>query len=244
MGFTIVVPTLNILDETGRIDMQATRRYAELARDTWVDRFLLNGSTTRGDLLSPASRAEIVDLWAEVVGPDRLLACAWAPADFEAAAQRHVTPMGVMHGIRTGAEALVFLRGLPHGATIYSHPMFGLPLTPELVSRATDVGCLPAGGKLAKVKVGEISEIHQLAPDFALWDGSVRHLRESLQAGAAGVVATPLAPLLVNGLPPKDVDKVQAAVSAVQSALDVLPDRPSRSAYLLGRTSQALAGVE
>ncbi|MEV6073416.1 hypothetical protein AB0L82_43300 [Nocardia sp. NPDC052001] len=239
MGFSVVVPALNIPAKVG-IDMQATRRHAEQARDTWVDWFLVNGSTTRGDLLSSAERAAVLDLWVDVIGPDKLLACAWEPEDLTAAALRHVTPMAVMRGIRTDTEALAFLSGLPSGSTVYSHPMFGLPFSPDIARGAAALGCLPAGGKLAKVKIPQIGEIRQVAPGFALWDGSARHIRESLTAGAAGFVGTPLVSLLGKGLPPKEVGKLQFALHQEQSRLDELPGRPERSAYLLAQVKKSL----
>ncbi|WP_228799571.1 hypothetical protein [Nocardia nova] len=236
---TVVVPTLHLVSQDGSVDLAATRRYAEKASGGWIDYFLINGSTTAGDELSPAERTAVLDIWLDVVGPDRLLACSWSPSDLRAAAERNVTPMAVLMASNTVAAEQI-LRDLPRGSTIYSHPMFGSQaFTPALAAWARAAGCLPTGGKLAKIQLEEIAEIHNSAPEFAVWDGSSRHIQKSVEAGASGIVATPLAAELAT-LPPRSTDRIQSTVDVVQGELDRLSNRPAKRTWLLERIYEQL----
>ncbi|MGW0359256.1 hypothetical protein ACWDXV_34130 [Nocardia nova] len=241
-SWRVIVPVLTPVGETGVPDLAAARRYAALAAKTWTDYVLVNGSTTRGDLLSPADRAAILDVWIGELGPDRVLACSWNSADIAAAVDRRVTPMAVLRSLETPTSALDFLAELPKGSTVYSHPMYGSTFTAELARTASRAGCLPLGGKLAKVSLSEVTEIRTATPEFQVWDGSSRHIRASIEAGASGVVATPLAPLLAspNSLPPKGIDSLQTVLDTAQSNLDRLPDREGRRAALLAQLRAVL----
>ena len=241
MAWTMVVPTMHLTADDGSLDLDATRQYAEAAGRTWIDQFLVNGSTTRGDELTREERAAVLDVWLSVVSADRLLACTWGPDDIATAGDRGITPMAVMHGLDGADAGLRFLRQLPQGATVYSHPQFGSTLDVELVRLSQREDCLPAGGKLAKIQIGEIEAIHQAAPSFRLWDGSCRHIRESLESGADGIVATPLSGLLCGDLPPKDLDGIQRAVDDIQQNLDRLLDRAARRSFLLQQIRSTLA---
>ncbi|MFC9898542.1 hypothetical protein ACFVMC_33030 [Nocardia sp. NPDC127579] len=230
---TLVVPTLIPTTRDGEPDWDATRRYALLAADTWIDRFLLNGSTARGDELAADKRAQVLDLWADIVGPKRLLACCWNPEDIVQAGGRQITPMVVLAGM-DHTQSLEFLASLPADATIYSHPMFNSAgFGAELAHAAVEAGCLPAGGKLAKIRPQQIEEIHRVAPAFRTWDGSSRHIARSVEAGADGVVATPLTASLSSCVSPRSIEQVQSLVDPIQAHLDRLPDRPARTRYLL-----------
>lgn len=239
-GCTIVVPALHLVREDGGLDLVATRRYAEAASSSWTDFFLLNGSTSSGHLLTPDERTAVLDVWLNAVETNRLLACAWSADDFHAAADRHITPMAAMTA-PDHATAQRLLEELPTGATVYSHPtLLGYPFTPDLAVWAEKTGHLPAGGKLAKVQLKEINRLRAAAPGFAIWDGSSRHIRESINAGAAGVVATPLTAMLAD-LPPRALSLLQPAIDAVQGELDQLPDRADKRRWLLDQiTSFAL----
>jgi dihydrodipicolinate synthase/N-acetylneuraminate lyase len=232
----IAVPALTLLDSTGAIDHEATRQYAKRAAATWTDYFILSGSTTRGQDLTPGQRANILDLWLDITGPDRLLACCWEPADFGHAVCRGITPMATMRHLDGPAAVLAFLQNLPVGSCIYSHPMFGGSVfDAELAAAASRAGILPAGGKIAKITTPAITEVCRAAGDgFRLWDGSSRRIQASLDAGAAGVIATPLCAFDTH-LPAKQAHLIQAAVDPVQADLDALPDRPARTAELLRR---------
>lgn len=235
-AFDIVVPALALRGPTGGIDFTATRQYAERAAETWVDYLILSGSTTRGQDLTPQQRDQILELWLHVATPQRLLACCWEPQDFDNAAARGVAPMAIMRGLNGIEAALAFLRALPTGAYIYSHPMFGgAVFDAELAAAAKTEGSLPVGAKVAKIMTTAIPEVRAAAGDsFKLWDGSSRRIQASLDAGAAGVVATPLSSFDAP-LPAKEPRLIQAALDPVQAALDALPDRASRTAELLKR---------
>jgi hypothetical protein len=238
-SFDIVVPALALRHDNGDTDYGATRQYAERAAATWVDYFILSGSTTRGQDLTADQRARILDLWLDVTEPHRLLACCWEPRDFDTAAERGIATMATMRDLSGMSNALEFLRTLPAGAYIYSHPTFGgAVFDAELAAAGKSGGILPAGGKLAKITTAGIAEVRAAAGnDFRLWDGSSRRIQISLAAGAAGVVATPLCAFDTE-LPVKQPALVQAVVDPVQDALDALPDRPSRTAELLKRASR------
>ncbi|MBL1079474.1 hypothetical protein JK358_34220 [Nocardia sp. 2] len=198
-----------------------------------MDYFILSGSTSRGDQYSPNDRAAVIDLWLEEATPDRLLACCWVPEDIEHAVARSITPMAVLTAAST-ADSIAFLRGLPRGSTIYSHPMFGgATFDAELAQRAQALDIVPAGGKLAKVTVDEIPAIRSATNSrFRLWDGSSRHIAASLAAGAAGVVATPLS-AFSTAMPEKEIGTIQAVVDSMQTTLDGLRDRSARSDFLI-----------
>lgn len=240
--FAIVVPALHLSTAGGDIDLQLTRRYAERAASTWVDRFILSGSTTRGDLLTCEQRANLLDLWLEVTTPDRLLACCWEPEDLEVAAARQIAPMGVMRGLDDPAAALEYLQSLRAGAFVYSHPMYGKAVFDSaLASAAREVGVLPRGGKLAKISPDEITHVREETDAvFDLWDGSSRRIETSLRSGASGVVATPLCAFGAE-LPDRQPDAVQQYVDPIQDSLDQLPDRAARSRELLNRARASLS---
>lgn len=231
--FDVVVPALAIQKPDGTIDFRATRQYANRAADTWVDYFILSGSTTRGHLLTSEQRAAIVDLWLEVAEPSRLLPCCWEPGDIDHAVSRKVTPMAVLRHLER-ARAIEFLRQLPSAATIYSHPMFGgTVFDAALAHDARTTDAMPFGGKLAKITTDQVRAIHAAAGDgFRLWDGSSRRIAASIDAGAAGIVATPLSPFGEN-FPAKDIGAIQLAVDPVQSALDAMATRADRTDALL-----------
>ena len=60
--FDIVVPALALRDTSEAFDCAATRRYAQRATSTWVDYFILSGSTTQGQYLTADERAKVLDL--------------------------------------------------------------------------------------------------------------------------------------------------------------------------------------
>ncbi|GAB4590361.1 hypothetical protein [Nocardia sp. IFM 10818] len=133
--WTVVVPTLHLVQTDGTINVPGTRRYAEIASATWVDLFLINGSTTRGDQLSLDERTALLDIWVNAVGPERVLACAWTPDDMTAAIDRGTTPMAVVQPQGAPDRLLQFFHSLPAGATIYSHPgLFGGGCQPNSLS--------------------------------------------------------------------------------------------------------------
>lgn len=236
--FDIVVPALTLRNASAAVDHEGTLRYATRAAATWVDYFILSGSTTRGQDLTPSQRAAILDLWLTVAEPQRLLACCWEPEDFDHAVRRGIAPMATIRSLDGIDAALAFLRTLPDGAYIYSHPMFGGSVFDAAVADAAkQEGILPAGGKIAKITAAATSEIRAVTGNaFKIWDGSSRRILTSLRAGAAGVVATPLCAFDAI-LPTKEPDLIQAVIDPVQDTLDALPDRPARTQEFLARAT-------
>jgi len=239
--FDIVVPALSFATH-GRLDRDAVRRYAERAAGTWVDVFLLSGSTTRGDLLTVADRAALLDLWLDVLPASRLMACCWVAEDVAEAEDRGMAPMAVMHDVPAPSQALDLFAALPRHAFVYSHPMYGgVVLDPTLAETAATAGVLPAGGKIAKIPVDGIAALRQATgADFRLWDGSSRHVEASIRAGASGVIATPLS-MLPNPFPDRDITLLQQALTKIQGALDALPTRADRTAWPTGRVGSPLS---
>lgn len=151
MDAEIVVPALALRDSAGRLDEAATATYAARGAGSWVDRFLLSGTTTSGHAMSAAERAAVLDVWLDLVPAERLVACCWTASDLETAAQRDVTPIVVMRNLPDIAVAERFLGELPPGSYVYSHPAHSpVLLDSALCARSRDSGTLPAGGKLAR----------------------------------------------------------------------------------------------
>jgi dihydrodipicolinate synthase/N-acetylneuraminate lyase len=232
----VIVPALTPLDRSGSVDRYAARRYSRRAAATWIDAFLLSGSTTRGDLLSVSQRAQVLDAWLQDVPPSRLIACCWQPGDIEVAHARQVRAMMVMRDLPDRDAALRFLADLPPQTTVYSHPMYtATVLDADLATDAAAAGVLPPGGKVAKISLDGIARLRLAAgAHFALWDGSSRHVAESVRAGASGVIATPLSDL-PEPFPARSVATLQPVLDASQAHLDALPGRTQRTEWLVRR---------
>jgi len=230
----VVLPVLHFRSSDGGLDRDTTRRYATRAARTWVDRFIVSGSTARGDLLAPAQRAELLDLWLKVVQAPRLLACAWHADDLLEAEHRGIAPMAVMQELTDRHKACDFFAELPRSAYVYSHPTYSPTiLDAELVKLARQQNLLPKGAKVAKTSTGEIKTIRAMAgTSFTLWDGSSRHIEASLKAGASGVVATPLSPL-PTPFPQRSIATLQPAIDKLQADLDRQPSRAERLTLLI-----------
>jgi len=241
MNFEIIVPALSFRSDAGDLDAGATARYAEHAADTWINRFILSGSTTRGDLLNPSERASILDLWLRVAPPSRLIACCWCESDFQEARDRRIQPMAIMKDLNTGSSALRFLGDLAAESLVYSHPMYSqVILDPELAYMARQTKQLPKGAKLAKISLDQVTQLRKVVgSDFLLWDGSSRHIAASIAAGAGGVIATPLS-ALPRPFPDRSLPKIQETVNKIQANLDRLPSRSSRTEFLFKSGSEAL----
>lgn len=225
----VVVPALSPLGQG-----ELVPAYAQKAAATWVDAFLLSGSTTRGDLLSTAQRAKLLDRWLDYLPTHRLIACCWIDEDIHESAARGVPAMVVMRGLANRQAALDLFAALPAGTYVYSHPMYtSAVLDAVLAKEASEAGVLPAGGKIAKIGLSDIAALRAAAgPDFALWDGSSRRISERLQAGAEGIIATPLSHL-PTPFPSQDLLALQASIDPVQAELDALPTRAERTDFLL-----------
>jgi dihydrodipicolinate synthase/N-acetylneuraminate lyase len=229
----IVVPALTIRTPEGSLDRQGTAHYAKRAARTWVDRFILSGTTARGYSLTEQERLCVLRVWLDHTDPARVLSCCWSRADVDNAIAQRVTPLVVIPHLHNEDAALHFLASLPAGSFIYSHPGNSPTVfDAQLCSKARSSDCLPVGAKLSKVLCREIAAIRaQAGSSFILWDGSSRDIAESVAAGATGVVATPLSPF-VQPFPSRDLAQLQPALNEVQAHLDRLPSRDARSNHL------------
>ncbi len=229
----IVVPALTIRTPEGNLDEQRTAQYARRAAGTWVDRFILSGTTARGYTMTEQERLCVLRRWLDHADPARVLACCWSRADVDNAAAQGVTPIVVMPHLHNDDATLRFLASLPAGSFIYSHPGNSPTVfDAQLCSKARSSGCLPVGAKLSKVSHREIAAVRaQAGPSFILWDGSSQDIAGSITAGATGVVATPLS-AFAQPFPPRNLAHLQPALDEVQADLDRLPSRDARSDHL------------
>lgn len=229
----IVVPALTIRTADGDLDITGTARYAQRAASTWVDRFILSGTTARGYLMTEQERLAVVRAWLDHVPPARVLACCWSRGDVDNAATQDVTPIAVIPHCHNDEAALRFFASLPAGSFVYSHPGNSPTVfDAQLCSKARSSGCLPVGAKLSKASHHEIAAVRaQAGPSFVLWDGSSRDIAGSVAAGATGVVTTPLSPF-PQPFPPRTLAHLQPALDEIQADLDRLPSRKARSDHL------------
>lgn len=229
----IVVPALTIRKPEGGLDKQGTGQYARRAASTWVDRFILSGTTARGYLMTEQERLCVVRVWLDHTDPARVLACCWSRADVDNAVEQGVTPIVVIPHLHNDDATLRFFAALPAGSFIYSHPGNSPTVfDAQLCSKARSSDCLPVGAKLSKASRREIAAVRaQAGPFFILWDGSSQDIAESIAAGATGVVTTPLSPF-TQPFPPRNLTQLQHALDEVQAHLDQLPSREARSDHL------------
>lgn len=241
-GVELVVPALTLRITDTRPDWAAVCRYAERAEATPIDRFILSGSTTQSDMLSVEDRARTIDLWLDVLLPERLLATVWCERDLVESEGRGVAALAVFQALPTPADALRFLGLLPASAFVYSHPMYTPSvLDADLARAAVERGCLPAGAKVPKIDANGVAALRSATgPAFRLWDGSCSRIRTSMAMGATGVVATPLSALREPSPDVDDVEALQRTLDQAQGQLDPLPDRPQRSEWLYERALAAL----
>ncbi|GGM34645.1 hypothetical protein GCM10012275_02390 [Longimycelium tulufanense] len=230
----VIVPALTFRQADGSLDNRTILRYAKRAADTWVDGFILSGTTTRGDLCTVEERAAILDIWLEVTKASRLFASVWTCQDVDEAVSRGIRPLAVMRDLRDREVACEFLTSLPTESYVYSHPLHSRTvLNAEVCALAREGGCLPAGAKVAKVAKTDLTAIRaETGSSFVLWAASSRDVAGSVAAGASGVVATPLSPFS-SPFPPRSLPTLQAALDEQQAELDALPSRSARTEYLM-----------
>lgn len=229
----IVVPALTIRTSEGKLDEKGTAQYARRAVSTWVDRFILSGTTARGYSMTERERLFVLRVWLDHAHPARVLSCCWSRTDVDNATAQGVTPIVAMPRLHDDDATLRFLASLPPGSFVYSHPGNSPTVfDAQLCSKARNSDCLPVGAKLSKASHREIAAVRaQAGPSFILWDGSSRDIAGSIAAGATGVVTTPLSPI-TQPFPPRDLTQLQPALDEVQAYLDQLPSREGRSDHL------------
>jgi hypothetical protein len=126
------------------------------------------------------------------------------------------------------------LRCLPTGTLVYSHPQYTQTVfSPGLAEKARAAGVLPAGAKVSKIGLDDVRALRSaVGPEFALFDGRCRHVRASVEAGATGVVAVPLATLPEDLPTREDLTALQAVIDRGQAMVDAYPDVTSQAEVL------------
>ena len=231
MTALVMVPVLTLLDSAGRLDRGACLAYAQRARETWLDLFLVAGSLGLGSTMTRRARSELLAVWLEQVPVSRLVVCGWEPGEVEDIAQSGVRPMAVLQGAGDESAVLDVLTGVPNEAFVYSHPQYSpVTISAAVLAKARAMDALPAGAKMSKVGLDDIRAAREvLGSEFTLLDGRCRHLGESVRAGATGVVAVPLS-VLPADLPPRgDVAGLQAVIDRVQMVVDGQPSVASQA---------------
>jgi hypothetical protein len=106
-------------------------------------------------------------------------------------------------------------------------------VTPEIARTARSLGWLPAGGKICKVSLPEVTALRTATgPGFQLYDGRCRHLAESRAAGATGSIVVPLTHLPADLPPREDLPALQHLVDHGQALLDTRPTLTGRITLL------------
>lgn len=214
----IVVPALSPRSRGGDIDLPSLVEYITRARDSWITKFIIAGSTDAGYALTSRRRVHLLDLWLTLLPPSRIVMCCWSPPDVEAARQRSVDVLAtsLSHGTQS-------LSNLPSSVLAYSHPRRSpIAVTPCAIREARRRKALVRGAKVSKVTVERLSAIRGAAGDgFLLWDGTSRHLETSQRAGATAAVCAPLA-AMPDPFPP------QHPLSSLQHRVDELNNLVSR----------------
>lgn len=226
MAVSVMVPVLTMRNRDGRMDRGASAAYARRAAETWLDGFLVSGSIGLGSALSAAERRETLEVWLDHVPVWRLLACAWEAGEADEIRQLGVRPVAVLRGAEDDNAVLELLRSLPPESYLYSHPQYtSAVLSPVVVEKARAEGVLVAGAKVSKVELDEVRALRSAAgAEFELFDGRCRDVRASVEAGATGVVAVPLATLPQDLPPREDVATLQAVIDRTQAVVDSEPD--------------------
>lgn len=236
----LVVPVATLTGPGGQLDLGATTDYARAFADWSPDATaLLCGSTGSGDSLPARSRARVFGAWAEVLPPARLMCCAWDTGEAAALAARGRRVLLAVAGPVRTVELAAMVRAVGPGAYLYSHPRFGWTLTAAMLCELRARGAEPGGVKLSKCTLDDVRAHRRAAGSgLRLWDGSARRVRESLAAGADGVVAGCLAALPGRG--PADPGQAQRMADGLLRELDGLPDRAARLRWTADRVRELL----
>ncbi len=103
---------------------------------------------------------------------------------------------------------------------------------PGVTAAARVTSVLLAAAKVSKFPSSDIAALRTATgQDFALWDGTARHIAASLDGGADGIVTAPLSHL-PDLFPAAQVVQLQAVIDAAQHHLDTQPGRDARTAAL------------
>jgi dihydrodipicolinate synthase/N-acetylneuraminate lyase len=246
-GAPIAIPALTFRSAGGSVDLASTVRYAEHAAGMPTRYFLVSGTTGRGRQATVRERAQILEAWCGVTGPDRLLAACWQPEDLRATEELGILPVLVIQDCRNTGAVLDLLRAGPDGCWVYSHPRYSpVTFTPDVAFASREAGLLPGGAKVSKVTLQDLLKLRSITgSDFALWHGSSRDITGSLMHGATGVVSAPLSslpplPSLPAGQHDQYADEAQCVVDQIQRILDSLNDSTGQIDFLLAAACRTL----
>jgi hypothetical protein len=189
-----------------------------------------------GEHLAAAQRRAVIETWVSQIGSERIFACAWEPSDLDHAIDIDCAPIVVLRELADDSTFLRLLATLPQGAFVYSHPKYtSLTFTSEIARKAIAAGVLPAGGKICKVSLDQVTDLREsTGPEFELYDGRCRHAAKSVAAGASGVVAVPLSHLPEDLPPRQDVEALQRIIDRTQALIDQTPTLGERVHLLAG----------
>lgn len=237
----LAVPAPSFRREDGHLDMLTTQRYAEILASTWVRHVVVAGPMGLGERCTAAERAQLVRLWADVLGPHTVIAACWAQNETEAAHEMGVRAL-VMLCADDVPDLLRQLVKLPAGAIAYTNPRYSKAvLTGDIVATALERGRLDAV-KLSKATLGDLRDVRSAAgPDLHLMHGSSRNIAGSVAAGADVVVSTPLS-TLPTPWPTPTIADVQRTADTVQRQLDTLGDHYDRVADIARLARRSLGG--
>lgn len=241
----LILPVPTLRNANGSVDFDASRDYAERAARTWVELFLLSGSTGLGNQSSSVERAHLLDIWLKSVPGERILAACWTDDDARLAQSRRVRRIAVMQSASDNKACNEALSSVPDGALVYSHPRYSrVTFSPEVAQEALRANLLPAGAKVSKISTHDVRRMREIVgTKFELWHGSSRDVAASIAAGASGVVAMPLAALPVP-FPKPAIEDVQSTVDKIRSVIGGHARHVDRVAALCNLARQGHSGSE
>ncbi len=239
-SLSIAVPAPTFRSADGRLDRAATHHYAGRLASTWVNHVVVAGPMGRGEACTPAERAEILDLWLGHFRPHQVISACWCHEDVQVAKERGVRPL-VMLQADTGSRLLDLLASVPSEGIAYANPRYSSAVfTAERLREANDRKLLPHALKLSKVSLTELRDATKaVGTGTHVLHGSSRNIASSLEAGAAMVVAAPLAALPAPW-PASTISAVQASVDSEQSLLDTCSTHEDRVAAVVEQARQRM----
>lgn len=195
----IVAAALTFFADSGELDLPTNEAYAhELARCGAA--VLLLGTAGEGATLTDSERLQLVRIHADSrpLNLTVVLPPSSAPRVVGAAS----AAAGLMHSpwpTNDVADLVGFHRATGGSWMLYSHPaQTALPLTCDLAERLVHLKARPAGAKVSKETPGGIGKLRRIVgPDFLLWDGTDRHIADSVTAGADAAVSQTVGALAV-----------------------------------------------
>jgi dihydrodipicolinate synthase/N-acetylneuraminate lyase len=238
----VMVPVLTLRQADGSLDLDLTHRYAQRAKLTLARCFLISGTVGRGEQSSPNERSQLLSIWLQVVGTERLVSCCWQPGDIQVAINHGIQPMIVIRDQGNLQQLLATLSTIPRESLVYSHPRYSsTTFDISAAAAARRAGVLPRGAKVSKVSVDTVASLRSVTGvAFDLWHGSSRNVAMSLGHGASGVVSAPLSTLPAE-LGVFDLLNLQKVIDRNQRLLDAFSRRKDALEFLASSMSRTLS---